>query len=312
MDLRLLHSNFVMDNRELVFHTTPDATNMFQDDRGFTHCAITAFQNGDPDIARDPLSTNRRLADSPELQMFGTMVVAGPTPDVIYVLIPDSTTSTVDDVSPTDLQHVVGLSLGSAENLNSALPQEELHLALCDKSLRPTLTVGRQDYWTEITPILRKWQCVNDAACPYCSRLIRVNMSRHLRASHTENQCYWRCPCPMWSTSELNGKHHLERIHKFREGQGYSFYECLRKFGLEWFGRRSFFEQRGETGQALWMDLALARRSGQELHNHYVITNSPVMAHLRRFFPCRSPGYNRRILGPRHHPCNRRHQTIHL
>ena len=32
------------------------------------------------------------------------------------------------------------------------------------------------------------------------------------------------------------------------------------------------------------MDLALARRSGQELHNHYVITNSPVMAHLHRFF----------------------------
>ena len=112
-------------------------------------------------------------------------------------------------------------------------------------------------------------------------------MSRHLRASHIENQCYWRCPvttCPMWFTSKLNGKDHLERIHKFREGQGYSFYECLRKFGLEWFGRRSFFEQRGETSQALWMDLALARRSGQELHNHYVITNSPVMAHLRRFF----------------------------
>ena len=287
MDLRLLHSNCVMDNRELVFHTSPDATNTFQDDRGFTHCAITSFQNGDPDIARDPLSTNRRLADSPGLQMFGTMVVAGPTPDVIYVLIPDSTTSTADDISPADLQHVVGLSLGSAENLGSTLPQEELHLALCDRSLRPTLTVGRQDYWTEITPILRKWQCVNDAACPYCSRLIRVNMSRHLRASHTENQCYWRCPvttCPMWFTSELNEKDHLERIHKFREGQGCSFYECLRKFGLEWFGRRSFFEQRVESGQALWMDLALAHQSGQELHNHYVITNSPVMAHLRRFF----------------------------
>ena len=28
----------------------------------------------------------------------------------------------------------------------------------------------------------------------------------------------------------------------------------------------------------------LARRSGQELHNHSVITNSPVMAHLRHFF----------------------------
>ena len=40
----------------------------------------------------------------------------------------------------------------------------------------------------------------------------------------------------------------------------------------------------GESGQALWMDLALARRSGQELHNNYVIANSPVMAHLCRFF----------------------------
>ena len=158
------------------------------------------------------------------------MVVAGPTPDVIYVLVPDSTTSTVDDISPADLQHVVGLSLGAAENLGSAPPQEELHLALCDRSLRPTLTAGRQDYWTEITPILRKWQCVNDDACPHCSCLIWVNMSRHLRASHTDNQCYWHCPvttCPMWFTSELNGKDHLERIHKFREGQGCSFYECL-------------------------------------------------------------------------------------
>ena len=136
-------------------------------------------------------------------------------------------------------------------------------------------------------PILRKWQSVNDAECPYCNCLIRVNMSRHLHASHTENQCHWRCPvttCPMWFTSKLNGKDHLERIHKFREGRGYSFYECLRKFGLEWFGRRSFFDLRGESGQALWMDLALARRSGQELHNNYVITNSPVMAHLRHFF----------------------------
>ena len=235
MDPRLLYSNFIMDNRELMFHTTPDVTHIFQDDRGFTYCAITSFQNGDPDISRNPLSTNRHLTDSHEFQMFGTMVVAGPTPDEIYILIPDSVSSTVDSVSLADLQHVVGLSLGSAENLSSTLPQDELHLALCDNSLRPTLTLGRQDYWSEITPILRKWQSVNDAACPYCNRLIRVNMSRHLRASHTHNQCYWRClvaTCPMWFSSELNGKDHLERIHKFREGQGYSFYDCLRNFGL--------------------------------------------------------------------------------
>ena len=159
MDLQLLYSNFIMDNRELMFHTTPDATHIFQDDRGFTYCAITAFQNGDPDISRDPLSTNRRLTDSREFQMFGTMVVAGPTPEVIYVLIPDSVSSTVDGGSPADLQHVVGLNLGSAENLSSTLPQDELYLTLFDNSLLPTLTLGRSDYWSEITPILRIWQC---------------------------------------------------------------------------------------------------------------------------------------------------------
>ena len=90
--------------------------------------------------------------------------------------------------------------------------------------------------------------------------------------------------CPMWFSSELNGKYHLERIHNFKEGQGYSFYECLRKFGLEWFGHRSFFDQREVTGQALWMDLALARRSGQALRNNYTITNSPALAPLRKFF----------------------------
>ena len=87
--------------------------------------------------------------------MFGTMIVAGPTPDQIYVLIPDSVGPTVDADSPANLQHVVGLSLGSAENLSSTLPPEGLHLALCDKSLRPTLGLGRQDHWSEVTPMLR-------------------------------------------------------------------------------------------------------------------------------------------------------------
>ena len=32
------------------------------------------------------------------------------------------------------------------------------------------------------------------------------------------------------------------------------------------------------------MDMALARQSGQELVNHYVITSSPAAAHIRRFF----------------------------
>ena len=146
MDLWLLYGDFVMDNRALILHTAPCASSIFRDDMGATHCAITAFRNRDPDIARDPLSTNRRLDDSE-----GTMVVAGPTPDVIYLLIPDSTTCTADDISSADLQHVLGLSLGPAENLSAILPHDKLHLAMCDNSLRPTLTAGHKDYWSEIT-----------------------------------------------------------------------------------------------------------------------------------------------------------------
>ena len=36
----------------------------------------------------------------------------------------------------------------------------------------------------------------------------------------------------MWFASELNGKDHLERIHSFTEGRGYSFYDCL----CQWIG----------------------------------------------------------------------------
>ena len=53
---------------------------------------------------------------------------------------------------------------------------------------------------------------------------------------------------------------------------------------MEWFGQRSYFDQRDRSSQAMWMDMALARQSGQELVNHYVITNSPASANIRRFF----------------------------
>ena len=76
----------------------------------------------------------------------------------------------------------------------------------------------------------------------------------------------------------------MERIHNFKEGQWYSFYDCLRQFGLEWFGSRSFFDERDVTGQGIWMDIALARKSGQALHNKYVITKSPTLAPLRKLF----------------------------
>ena len=211
-------------------------------------------------------------------------MVVGPTTDIIYVFIPDSTTCTADEICPADIQHVIGLRLGPAENLGSILPREDLHLSLCDNSLRPTLIADRRIYWAEVTPLLQRWQSVNNTGCPHCHHTIRVNMSRHLRASHTDNQCFWRCPVSTCHSSELNGKDHLERIHSFREGQGCSFYECLRHYGMEWFGKRTYFDQREQSSQAMWMDIALARQSGQELHNHYIITNSPATSHIRRFF----------------------------
>ena len=128
---------------------------------------------------------------------------------------------------------------------------------------------------------------MNNSRCPECDRPIKVNMARHLRLVHTKYVCFWRCPvlsCSLWFTSELNAQDHIEGIHKFQEGHGTSFYECLRQYSIEWFGSQTFFEGRKQTTQAIWMDLALARRSGQELRNSYVITKSPEHAPLRRFF----------------------------
>ena len=230
-----------------MFSSTPGTVPSFHDMDGNTYCAVPVYQHPDPDFARDPLFfTNHRLPETVDLAMFVTLVVASSTPDHIKVFIPDTVGPTVDAESPVDLQHVVGLSLGPAANLSSSLPPADLALALCDNSVLPTLGLGRRDYWDEINPILRKWQSINDARCPECDRLIRVNMSRHLQLSHTTCQCFWHGPvpsCPMWFASELNGKDHLEWIHSFTEGRGYSFCDCLRQFGLEWFGGRSFFDQ---------------------------------------------------------------------
>ena len=125
MDLGLLHSDFAMDNRPLTLHTTADGSGVFRDVAGLTHCTIIPFHDADPDIERDPLSTNRRLYDSGGIDLFGSMVVAGPTTDVIYVLVPDSTTCTVDEICPADLQHVIGLRLGPAENLSGRKSQRD-------------------------------------------------------------------------------------------------------------------------------------------------------------------------------------------
>ena len=287
MDLNLFYHNFVVDDRELMFHSVLGTVPSFHDEEGNLYCAITAFQHPDADLARDPLSTNRQLINTAELATFGTLVVAGSSPDHIRVLISDTVGTMVNADSPLALQHVVGLRLGTAVDLSSSLPLPDLDRALCDNSVLPSLIRRRKAYWTEINPILQKWQSVNETKCPECGRVIPINMARHLRLEHATCQCFWRCPvacCPRWLTSEFNGKDHLEETHLFSEGRGCSYYECLRQFGLEWFGRRSFFDQRGTSGQALWMDIALARKSGQELRNDYIITDSPAFDELRLFF----------------------------
>ena len=103
MDPRLLYTDFLMDNREVLLQSTTDAEPTFKDDRGYAHCAHSVFRSDDPDLARDPLFTNRRLHEMADLEMFGTMIVAGPMPDQIFVLIPDSVGHTVDADSPADI-----------------------------------------------------------------------------------------------------------------------------------------------------------------------------------------------------------------
>ena len=172
-------------------------------------------------------------------------------------------------------------------DMSDSVPASNLDRALYPNSLAPTLGLQRREYWEEINPLLAKWKNVNDTHCPECARIIPVNMARHLRLVHSDYVCFWRCPvarCSLWFTSELNAKDYIENIHRFREGRSTTFYECLWTYGLEWFGSRSFFDGRRPANEALWMDLALAHRSGQELRNHYVVTRSPEYAPLRRFF----------------------------
>ena len=245
--------------------------------------ALSPFGHSDRDFAFDPLSTNRRLPDHADLPV----VFAGPTPDTIHVMVPDCLLPPVGSEVRIDLRHFITLQLGPATDISEDCPQPGLALELCNKPLTPTLLLQQKDYWEEINPLLARWKNVNDSKCPECSWSIRLNMARHIRLCHMTYVCFWRCSvstCPLWFTSELNGMDHIEHIHRFREGRGCSFYECLRTYGLEWYGSRTFFDQRKEATQSMWMDLALALRSGQELHNTYIITQSPELGPLRRFF----------------------------
>ena len=74
MDLTSLYSDFVMDGREVLFHSAPGYVSSFHDNDGNVYCAVPAFQHSDADLARDPLSTDRRLVDTEELELFGAIM----------------------------------------------------------------------------------------------------------------------------------------------------------------------------------------------------------------------------------------------
>ena len=262
-------------------------TGSFTEDTEGDGVRLNAFNHADADVAFDPLSANRRFSGTADLAVLGTLVFAGPTRDTISVMVPDCLMPPENASVRVDLRHHVGLSLGPAVDMTNWSPEDHLERALCPGSLADTLGLQRREYWEELNPILKRWKSVNKSSCPDCQKFIQINMGRHIRLKHTTYMCFWRCPvvsCSLWFTAELNAKDHIEAIHKFKEGEGISFYECLRRHGIEWFGSRKFFDQQKETNQAIWMDMALARRSGQELRNSYVITNSPEYAPLRRFF----------------------------
>ena len=207
MDLNLFHRNFVVDDRELMFHSVMGTVPSFHDEEGNLYSAITAFQHPDADLARDPLSTNHWLINTAEMATFGTLVVADSSTDHIRVLIPDTVGTRVKADSPLALQNVVGLRLGTAVDLSSSLPPPDLDLAFCDNLVLQSLIRRRKAYWTEINPILHKWQSVNETKCPECDRVIPINMARHLRLEHATCQCFWRCPvasCPRWFASEFH------------------------------------------------------------------------------------------------------------
>ena len=78
MDLSLLYRDFLVADQEFMFHSAPGTVPSFHDVDGNMYCAVTAYQHPDPDLACDPLSTNRRLLETADLAMFGTMFDAGP------------------------------------------------------------------------------------------------------------------------------------------------------------------------------------------------------------------------------------------
>ena len=229
-------------------------TGSYTEDTEGDEVRLNAFGHEDANIAYDPLSANRRFAGTADLAVLGTLVFAGPTRETISVMVPDCLVPPENDTVRVDLRHHVGLSLGPAVDMTNWSPEDHLEWALCPGSLLDTLGLQRREYWNGLNPILKKWKSVNDSHCPDCQKFIKINMGRHIRLKHTTYMCFWRCPvvsCSLWFTAELTAKDHIEGIHRFKEGHGVSFYECLRRHGIEWFGSRQFFEQRKDASQAL-------------------------------------------------------------
>ena len=49
MDLNSLYSDFVMDDKEVLFHSAPGYVSSFHDDDGNMYCAVPAFRHSDAD-----------------------------------------------------------------------------------------------------------------------------------------------------------------------------------------------------------------------------------------------------------------------
>ena len=150
-------------------------TPTFARDTERLHLAFASFQHADRDIALDPLSTNRRL--QMDIPVLGTVIVAGPTPDTIQILIPDCTIPPVGNDVRIDLRHVVELSLGSPFDMGRELPPPDLALSLTPNSLDPTPGIQRRAYWEEIKPLLVRWRIKNK----YQTQLYKLNMSPLLK-----------------------------------------------------------------------------------------------------------------------------------
>ena len=130
---------------------------------GNPHIALSPFNHADRDFAFDPLSTNRIFPDQADLPVLRTIVVAGPIPDSVHVMIPDCLVPPVGGDVRIDLRHVVTLQLGLATDMGNDLPPPDLERALCRKPLTPTLGLQRRDYSEEVYPLLEEWKSVNDS-----------------------------------------------------------------------------------------------------------------------------------------------------